>query len=74
MTRHKPKRLTLVEVTRAGSEYLMRLEDEAGKAVLYSLQSRIALGLADDLDDRIADEEEEQERSSSAPRCDQRAA
>jgi cold shock CspA family protein len=55
----KPKKVASSTVTREGSTYRLRLEDEAGKAVIYEATSDQAARLADALDDALADEDEE---------------
>ena len=56
----KPKKVASITLTREGSTYRLRLEDEAGKAAVYEATSDQAARLADALDDALADEEEEQ--------------
>ncbi|HEX2552186.1 MAG TPA: cold-shock protein [Microvirga sp.] len=62
----KAKPLAHAAVTRTGSTYQIQVEDEAGKKVLYELTSDLAIRLADQLDDLLAEEEEEM-RPPSAP-------
>jgi cold shock CspA family protein len=62
----KAKPLAHVAVTRSGSTYQIQIEDEAGKKALFELTSDLALRLADQLDDLLADEEDEQ-RPSATP-------
>ncbi len=44
---------------REGSTYQLEIEDEAGKRVLFELTSHQALLLAEQLDELLADEEDE---------------
>jgi cold shock CspA family protein len=55
----KPKTLTRITPAREGSTYQLEIEDEAGKRALFNLTSDQALLLAEQLDDLLADEEEE---------------
>ena len=55
----KPKKVASITLTREGSTYLLRLEDEAGKLAVYETTSDQASRLADALDDALADEDEE---------------
>jgi CspA family cold shock protein len=55
----KPKTLTRITPAREGSAYLIEIEDEAGKRVMFALTSHQALLLAEQLDGLLADEEEE---------------
>lgn len=55
----KPRAVVSITVTREGSTYFLRIEDEAGKSVLYEATARQTLQLADTLDDVLADEEAE---------------
>jgi cold shock CspA family protein len=55
----KAKTLAAVSATRDRSTYQLHIEDEAGKRVLFGLTSDQALQLAYDLDNLLADEEEE---------------
>jgi cold shock CspA family protein len=64
----KPKQVASITLTREGSSYRLRLEDEAGKAAVYEATSDQALRLADALDDALADEEEEQRPRLPAPK------
>lgn len=54
------KKLAQITVTRIGSEYQLQLEDEAGKAVRLEATSDQVLGIADTLEDLLAEEEIEQ--------------
>jgi hypothetical protein len=51
--------LATITATRDGSTYQLQIEDEAGKKGLFGLTSDQALQLAYDLDNLLADEEEE---------------
>ena len=55
----KAKTLARITPAREGSTYQLEIEDEAGKRVLFELTSDQALRLADELDNLLADEEEE---------------
>jgi cold shock CspA family protein len=55
----KAKTLAAVSATRDRSTYQLHIEYEAGKRVLFGLTSDQALQLAYDLDNLLADEEEE---------------
>src|SRR5918993_4205639 len=55
----KAKALATITATRDGSAYHLQIEDEAGKKALFGLTSDQALRLAYDLDNLLADEEEE---------------
>src|SRR5215213_7914271 len=55
----KAKTLTSVSATREGSTYQLEIQDEAGKRALFELSAKQALQLADQLDNLLADEEEE---------------
>src|SRR5829696_2432385 len=55
----KPKKVGSITLTREGSTYRLRLEDEAGKVAAYEATSDQAARLADALDDALADEDEE---------------
>jgi hypothetical protein len=56
----RSKTLAQITVTRVGGEYQLELEDEAGKTVRLDATSDQVLGLADTLDDLLAEEEMEQ--------------
>jgi hypothetical protein len=56
----KPKSVGSITVDREGATYLVRVEDETGKAVTYQATSDQVFRLADALDDLLAAEEEEQ--------------
>jgi cold shock CspA family protein len=55
----KAKTLATITATRDGSTYQLQIEDEAGKKALFELTSDQALRFAYDLDNLLADEEEE---------------
>src|SRR5918993_3922368 len=55
----KAKALATIAATRDGSTYQLHVEDEAGKKALFGLTSDQALRLAYELDNLLADEEEE---------------
>jgi hypothetical protein len=55
----KAKTLATITATREGSTYQLQIEDEAGKKALFELTSDQALRFAYDLDNLLADEEEE---------------
>ena len=55
----KAKTLATITAARDGSTYQLQIEDEAGKKALFGLTSNQALRLAYDLDNLLADEEEE---------------
>ena len=57
------KTLTSITVTRHDGEYQLQIEDESGDVAVYHTGSRQILQLADDLDDLLAEEEEEQAES-----------
>src|SRR5688572_22233810 len=64
----KAKTLATVSATRDRSTYQLHIEDEAGKKALFGLTSDQALRLAYELDDLLADEEEElHPRPAAAP-------
>lgn len=63
----KPKKVASIALTREGSRYRLRLEDETGKAAVYEAASEQASRLADALDDALADEDEELRPSLPAP-------
>ena len=63
----KPKKVTSITLTREGSTYRLRLEDEAEKAAIYETTSDQASRLADALDDALADEDEELRPRVPAP-------
>ena len=55
--------LTSITVTRHDGEYQLQIEDESGDVAVYHTGSEQILQLADDLDDLLAEEEEEQAES-----------
>jgi hypothetical protein len=55
----KAKTLVTITATRDGSTYQLHIEDDAGKKALFGLTSDQALRLAYDLDNLLADEEED---------------
>src|SRR5687768_3479372 len=55
----KVKTLATITAARDGGTYQLQIEDEAGKKALFGLTSDQALRLAYDLDNLLADEEEE---------------
>lgn len=60
----RTKKLAQITVSRVGREYQLELEDEAGKIVRVAAISDQVLGLADKLDDLLADEEMEHEANA----------
>jgi hypothetical protein len=54
------KKLARIVVTRAGDQYQLQFEDDAGKTVKLDATSDQVLALADTLDDLLAEEEVEQ--------------
>ena len=57
------KTLTSITVTRHDGEHQLQIEDESGDVAVYHTGSGQILQLADDLDDLLAEEEEEQAES-----------
>lgn len=55
----KAKTLVTITAARDGGTYQLQIEDDAGKKALFGLTSDQALQLAYDLDNLLADEEEE---------------
>ena len=61
----KAKKLAQLAINREGGVYWLKVEDDAGKRVLFEITSAQALRLADTLDNLLADEEEEQRPKGS---------
>jgi hypothetical protein len=55
----KAKTLVTITAARDGGTYQLQIQDEAGKKALFGLTSDQAFQLAYDLDNLLADEEEE---------------